>query len=188
MRFHGDLWAFPGGHVDAGDQAGSDLETAKQCAVRETLEETGLALKSQDLIYFARWITPKIMPRLFDTWFFLAMGAFENVRVDGTEIIGHAWCSPSQALADHNNHVRRLTAPTFVFLSRLAETNGNPVDPKQIRDTHTACFQGRIVDLPDGQCSLYQEDEAYQHGDLDKPGPRHRLWMRTTEWKYEKQF
>lgn len=188
MRFHGDLWAFPGGHVDPSDRIGDELETAKQCAIRETREEAGLELKSQDLVYLARWITPKKLPRLFDTWFFLTLGTFENVLVDGVEIVDHDWCKPHQALVDHNDHVRQLTAPTFVFLARLAAMNGNLADLPEINGAPATFFRGRLVDLPDGQCTLYEEDIAYRDGDLYKPGPRHRLWMRDTEWKYEKRF
>ena len=69
-----------------------------------------------------------------------------------------------------------------------AEINGNLADLPEINGAPATFFRGRLVDLPDGQCTLYEEDIAYRDGNLYKPGPRHRLWMRDTEWKYEKRF
>ena len=32
----------------------------------------------------------------------------------------------------------------------------------------------------------YEEDVAYDSADLDVPGPRHRLWMLDSGWRYER--
>ena len=188
LRFHADLWAFPGGHIDPEDTVpGDPLETARRCAIRETMEETGLLLGRDALAYSARWITPAEMPRRFDTWFFFAEAADQSVRVDGMEIVEHAWCAPRQALADHNRNIRRVTPPAFVFLSQLAAAPTH-MPPLNNPEAAPHIFQGRLIDIPDGLCTLYQEDEAYQHGDLTQPGPRHRLWMRDSEWSYENRY
>lgn len=187
LNFHPDLWAFPGGHIDAVDRIEDDkLETARQCAIRETLEETGLDIKAGSLIYMARWITPSKLVRRFDTWFFMAVGDYRNVRVDGREIIGHTWRTPKQAVLDHHRNIRHLTPPAFVFLTRLAEAE--PVGTLSIQPTlsnQVPYFRGRVVNLPNGRCTLYEEDEAYCHADLERPGHRHRLWMLESGWNYE---
>ncbi len=116
LRFHPDLWAFPGGHIDSADRlSDNDLETARRCAVRETHEETGLQLAIEDLIYVARWVTPPNMPRRFDSWFFLAVGSYKNVCVDGREIVDHVWRPASLALLEHQHYIRRLTPPVLSF-------------------------------------------------------------------------
>ena len=186
LSFQGDLWAFPGGHVDAADQVlDDDLETAQRCAVRETREETGLALGAEDLIYMARWITPVYLPRRFDTWFFLTTGDFGSVTVDGHEIIDHQWIPPRQALLDHNQNKRRLTPPAFVILSRLAGLDSVPAILENVQDNGVPYFKGQPVELPNGLCALYEGDVAYGHSDLTRPGPRHRLWLRSSGWQYE---
>jgi 8-oxo-dGTP pyrophosphatase MutT (NUDIX family) len=189
LRFHPDMWAFPGGHIDDSDRvAEDDLQTARRCAVRETAEESGLELKAEDLIHMFRWVSPKQVPRRFDTWFFLTIGRYTDVRVDGDEIIGHTWSPIEQALRDHHGDIRRLTPPVFVLLSRLAALNGRITDRQVLRSTPVTYFKGRLVDLPDGLCTLYEEDEAFRHGDLNRPGPRHRLLMHDMEWTYENQY
>lgn len=189
LRFHGDLWAFPGGHIETVDRVSDhDLDTARQCAIRETREETGLHLKNEALVHLARWFSPSIISRRFDTWFFLAVGNYKNVRVDGSEIIDHAWCPASRALLEHNQHIRKLTPPTFVLLSRLAGADHRTYDRQTAANHPVTYFRGRLVDLPDGRCVLYEEDEAYGHGNLSRPGPRHRLWILASGWKYENEY
>ena len=56
----GGMWVFPGGKIDAEDYGGDgDLENAARTAsVRETIEETGITLDSNDFIHFAHWTPP----------------------------------------------------------------------------------------------------------------------------------
>ncbi|GAB3705368.1 NUDIX hydrolase [Mariniluteicoccus flavus] len=68
MRF-GGLWAFPGGKLEPGDEAHAD--PLRECAVRELAEETGCVAAPDDLVTWARWITPEPLAYRFDTWFFL---------------------------------------------------------------------------------------------------------------------
>jgi hypothetical protein len=34
--------------------------------------------------------------------------------------------------------------------------------------------------------AVWHGDAAYGDGDLNRPGPRHRLWMRAGGWRYER--
>ncbi|MDN5804242.1 MAG: NUDIX hydrolase, partial [Microlunatus sp.] len=60
MAFAASMVVFPGGGVDAADAAADDPFLT--CALRETEEETGVALDATDLIHWARWITPEVHP------------------------------------------------------------------------------------------------------------------------------
>ncbi len=76
-RFAPDAWVFPGGRVDPIDgRLGADRFA--QAAVRETLEETGLALTAGELSPLGRAITPSESPIRFDARFFLARLAPER--------------------------------------------------------------------------------------------------------------
>ena len=57
MPFAASAVVFPGGRVDAVDVAGGG-DPARACALRETAEETGVALTFDDLVPWAHWITP----------------------------------------------------------------------------------------------------------------------------------
>lgn len=186
LSLQGGLWAFPGGHVDAVDRVPNDnLATARRCAVREIREETGLTVRAEDLIHMARWISPGYLPRRFDTWFFLTVGTYGNVQVDGREIIDHAWYPPKKALLDHNQHQLRLTPPAFVFLSRMIGMDSLDALRQDAQHNGVPYFRGRPIDLPYGRCVLYEGDVAYDRADLGRPGPRNRLWMQKSGWRYE---
>ncbi|MDX1648924.1 MAG: NUDIX hydrolase, partial [Myxococcota bacterium] len=143
-------WVFPGGKVEAVDARDADApeeairppgapdaapraappraalravppRAALCAAIRETREETGLALGPGELAPIARWITPPVTPRRFDTWFFLAVTAGrEPVRVDGGEIVAHRWVAPADALEAHHGGALRLAPPQFVTVTWLA--------------------------------------------------------------------
>lgn len=186
LSLQGGLWAFPGGHVDTEDRFSTDkLATARRCAVREIFEETGLTVRAEDLIHMARWISPAYLPRRFDTWFFLTVGTYNNVQVDGREIIDHAWYPPKKALLDHNQHQLRLTPPAFVLLSRMTGMNSLETIRQRAQNNGVSFFSGRPIELPDGRCVLYEGDVAYDHADLGRTGSRNRLWMRKSGWRYE---
>ena len=50
--------------------------------------------------------------------------------------------------------------------------------PPERFETHVATFDGGLV-------ALWHGDAAYDDGDVVRPGPRHRLWMRPDGWRYE---
>ena len=86
------------GGADCGDDP-----SARRAAVREAEEEAGLRLDGGSLISISRWITPKISPKRFDTWFFLGqINVDDKVTVDGGEIRGHRWLRPVEALEAHD--------------------------------------------------------------------------------------
>src|SRR3989440_690268 len=69
-RFMGGAWVFPGGAVDADDEAGDAPH--RVAAVRELAEEAAVAgVDPDELVPFSRWITPREGRIRFDTRFFL---------------------------------------------------------------------------------------------------------------------
>src|SRR5216684_1876288 len=103
LSFHGGAWVFPGGRIDAEDHAaaapGDPIGAARHAAVREALEEAGVAVDAERLVPLSRWLTPEGVPKRFDAWFFVARAGNEAVQVDGGEIHEHRWMRPAAALA-----------------------------------------------------------------------------------------
>jgi 8-oxo-dGTP pyrophosphatase MutT (NUDIX family) len=116
-----DAWVFPGGMTEPGDRAGTDgstLATMRVTATRETLEECGISLDPDSLVWTSRWITPEGIPKRFDTYFFLGVVSRDTeVRVDGAEIVESMWISPKDALARRD---LRLVFPTIKNLEAIA--------------------------------------------------------------------
>lgn len=190
LSFYGGVWVFPGGRIDPQDYvaAGSEdpLAAARHAAIREAREEAGLTLDAARLVPFARWITPDGVPKRFDTWFFAAPVQEGAVRVDGGEIHDHRWFAPSEALAAHRAGELELPPPTFVTIAQFAafsDLDGALADATR---HPVQTYHPRICAAGDGGCCLYDDDVAYDTGDLDLPGPRNRLWMLDSGWRYEK--
>lgn len=124
---------FPGGLVEPGDAAGvwngrrvsADDAAAVVAAARELEEETGVRLPDADaLVPFARWITPRELPRRWDTRFFVAAAPADQEPIaDGREAVAVSWEEPA-ALEDRATRGEEfLLPPTRLNLMRLAESS-----------------------------------------------------------------
>jgi 8-oxo-dGTP pyrophosphatase MutT (NUDIX family) len=118
-RFMPGVWVFPGGGVDPEDGVGEDGYRA--CAVRELEEEAGIALPAdEELVLFSRWITPEVVSRRFDAWFFLALApAHTPPEPDGVETTEAAWYEPRAALDAQKAGELALAFPTINQLEAL---------------------------------------------------------------------
>ena len=118
-KFMPGVWVFPGGAVDEGDGEGEAAYRA--CAVRELEEEAGIALPAdEELVLFSRWITPEVVSRRFDAWFFLALApAHTSPEPDGVETTEAAWFEPRAALDAQAAGDLTLAFPTIHQLNSL---------------------------------------------------------------------
>jgi len=180
LAFAGGAWVFPGGAVDPGDERGDGEEAAaRRAAVRETREETGLEIAPEALQPFAHWTTPEQSPKRYATWFFIGIAGAgaDEVEVDGGEIDRHQWYAPAQALRDVAERRIELMPPTFITLTELAACASPQAALDSYRGREIVQIHPRIRLEDNGACMLYPGDVAYEGGDLDAPGPRHRCWM-----------
>lgn len=118
-QFMPGVWVFPGGAVDPED--GENEAGYRACAVRELEEEAGIALAaSEELVLFSRWITPEVISRRFDAWFFLALApAHTPPKPDGVETTDAAWFEPRAALDAQSAGELTLAFPTIRQLESL---------------------------------------------------------------------
>jgi 8-oxo-dGTP pyrophosphatase MutT (NUDIX family) len=118
-RFMGGAWVFPGGAVDRGE--GSGDPALRAAALRELEEEAGIRLTGPDeLVPFARWITPPEVRIRFDTWFYLAASPLEaRPQVDGSEVIEARWYQPADALEAAARDELLLVFPTIKQLEQI---------------------------------------------------------------------
>ncbi|WP_213453748.1 NUDIX hydrolase [Rhizomonospora bruguierae] len=99
-------------------------EAVRQALVRRethlstVLAERGLALRSDLLGPWARWLTPEFEPRRYDTFFFVAaLPAGQCARDVSGEADHTVWVTPAEALADP---AMRMLPPTRATLRELA--------------------------------------------------------------------
>ena len=108
---------------DRAAAARADIEADRRPLI-DLVAELGLKLDLSALTVFARWITPPIMPKRFDTWFYLAKASEEQLAVcDGRETVDAEWIAPGEALALQEKGERTIIFPTRMNLQLLAEAS-----------------------------------------------------------------
>ena len=88
----------------------------------------------------ARWVTPTVASRRYDTWFLLGAAPPAQVALhDDGEVIGNLWVRPSAALAGHRRGELDMMYPTVCLLEWLATV-------ETVTDALAAADQ--LADLP----------------------------------------
>ncbi len=211
LRFAGGMWVFPGGRIDDEDFTDSrvrskpghdDIEAAALVAVqRELAEEAGIAIESSTIRRWSQWTPPPrsdqnegLLRHRFTTAFYVgvAIGDTDSVTIDDGEIRDHRWVSPHQMLESHATGEVEMAPPTFITLVHLAAL-ANPAEvlmgapggrngPPEVEH-----FSTHVGITGDGWAALYHGDVAYEGGEMEAAGGRHRLWMDELPWRYERR-
>ena len=85
------------------------------------LQEHQLVLACDELTHFAHWITPDMMPKRFDTHFYLAKAPADHVALhDGYESVDSVWIKPQQAVDEAAAGKRTVIFPTLRNIEKLA--------------------------------------------------------------------
>ncbi|WP_454717182.1 NUDIX hydrolase [Caulobacter segnis] len=112
-------------------EAAKDIRDAvaqDKVAFIDVVEDLGLKLDLSALTVFARWITPKLMPKRFDTWFYVAHAPLAQQAIcDGHEAVDAEWIAPGLALELAASGQRKVIFPTRMNLQLLAES-ADPAD------------------------------------------------------------
>jgi 8-oxo-dGTP pyrophosphatase MutT (NUDIX family) len=186
----GGMWVFPGGRVDPGDRdparPDDELTTASRAAVRESQEEAGLEIDVDTLVPFSHWMPPRQAPLRFSTWFFLAPAPVASVLIDGHEIHENRWFRPADAIARRDAGEIELAPPTWVTLWKFRAVPDVRSAVAQTQSEVPEHFETRMVQTDEGPLALWHGDEGYVDGDATRPGSRHRLWLSTSGWHYER--
>ncbi len=89
-------------------------------ALLDFLRDENLMLACDTLIHFAHWITPAMMPKRFDTHFYLAVAPADHVALhDGYESVDSVWITPAQAIEDAVDGRRTVIFPTLRNIEKL---------------------------------------------------------------------
>jgi 8-oxo-dGTP pyrophosphatase MutT (NUDIX family) len=110
----------PNVHSDAW-RAGLNAQTL---TMGEIASSGDLTLACDDLVHYSHWITPPMMPKRFDTHFYLArVPSGQIADHDGHENVDSVWIRPKQVVQDAENKTRTVIFPTLSNVVRLAQYN-----------------------------------------------------------------
>jgi 8-oxo-dGTP pyrophosphatase MutT (NUDIX family) len=99
--------------VDRGERAFIDV-----------VRDLGVRLRLDALAVFARWITPAMMPKRFDTWFYAVRAPADQVAAaDGREAVDAEWIAPAEILRLEAAGERTVIFPTRMNVQLLAEAS-----------------------------------------------------------------
>ena len=91
-----------------------------ELTILEFLQKEKLRLACDTLVHFAHWVTPEMMPKRFDTHFFLAAAPADHLAVhDGHESVDSVWITPAEAIADAAAGKRTVIFPTLRNVEKL---------------------------------------------------------------------
>jgi 8-oxo-dGTP pyrophosphatase MutT (NUDIX family) len=130
--------------------------------IADLLEAEDLVLACEQLVSFARWITPTFMPKRFDTYFYLAPAPAEQIAVhDGREMVEAQWIRPADALADQASGKRKIVAATLLNLRKLSRSStvSAAIDAALARPIVTVTPE--LVERPQGRSLLIPEAADY---------------------------
>jgi 8-oxo-dGTP pyrophosphatase MutT (NUDIX family) len=122
----GVLLAGPGAGTVVPDTSGPEWEADRQALLDHSLSlagflgRRGLVLRSDLLRPWARWITPVVEARRYDTRFFIAaIPSGQRTRDVGGEAEEVAWWQPEAAIRAARQRELRLMPPTAVCLAEM---------------------------------------------------------------------
>jgi len=109
-----------------------------------TVVRHGVRLALDDLVEFAHWITPEMLPKRFDTHFYICRAAAAATgQCDGRETVALEWVRPVEALSMAERGERALLLPTRENLKLLAQSANTEAALKAARGRKVVPFTPR---------------------------------------------
>lgn len=94
-----------------------------ETSLLEFLQSEDLTLACDCLHRFAHWVTPEMMPKRFDTHFFIATAPHTQVAAhDGSESVDSVWITPERVLAEADQGKWTVIFPTRLNLLVLGQS------------------------------------------------------------------
>jgi 8-oxo-dGTP pyrophosphatase MutT (NUDIX family) len=139
----------------------------KPAAFMDFVIAEGLVLALDLLVPFAHWITPVMMPKRFDTYFFLVVAPADQVGVhDGHEAVESVWISPRRALDEARAGRFTVLFPTERNLVRLARASSAAEAIARARNEPIVTVMPELSKGDRGQRQLRIPKDAGYDGEL----------------------
>ncbi len=120
------------------------------------------------LLPFAHWITPEMVPKRFDTHFFLARMTGDTVlRHDGGETVDTLWINPGDAIAAAQAGQHTIIWPTLMNLQKLARHDTVQAAWTATQAAPVVTVLPCLVDTPQGKRMRIPQEAGYDAWDVD---------------------
>ena len=134
----------------------------------DLVRELDLQLDLEALTVFARWITPPLTPKRFDTWFYVAIAPPDQLAIcDGWETVDAEWIEPAEAIRLGETKQRTVIFPTRMNLQLLAEASSSADAVERARARELVTVEPKITDTPQGRVLVLPPNAGY--GDVAEP-------------------
>lgn len=141
-------------------QAGIDFPTL--------LDRLGMRATPELLLPFAHWITPEMVPKRFDTHFFLARMSGEAILShDGGETVDSLWITPREVLSAGTEGHHTVIWPTRMNLQKLAQHETVEALWAATEAAPVVTVLPRLVQTPQGQRMCIPEEAGYPEWEVD---------------------
>jgi 8-oxo-dGTP pyrophosphatase MutT (NUDIX family) len=131
----------------------------KQISMLEFLRRENLRIAGDQLVPFAHWITPRIMPQRFDTYFFLARVPENHAGQHcGRESVNSLWVRPADAVFGGGGS---LMFPTRMNLMKLRHAANVDDALAEARSVVPVTVEPWVEDTPNGKFVRIREDAGY---------------------------
>jgi len=135
---------------------------AGRITMADVCRTEGLTLALDKMVHFAHWITPRIVPKVFDTQFFVARAPVDHVALhDGSESTDSEWLRPERAVADAESGKRTVVFPTRMNLLKLAQYKTVDEAMATARATSVVTVQPEPLDHPKGRTLRIPVEAGY---------------------------
>ena len=138
------------------DRLNADEVGLLDVALAEDLE-----LACDLLVPYAHWVTPEMVPKRFDTYFFLVAAPPDQVALhDGGESVDSVWTTAQHALAEAEAGRRTIIFPTLMNLNLLGLASDVADALGRTRARSLVTVRPKLGRTPDGKPELVIPPEA----------------------------
>lgn len=132
----------------------------------ELLKEANLRLALDTMVPFARWVTPDMMPKRFDTMFYVA-AVPENQLAghDGREAVESTWIAPDRAVREAADGKWTIIFPTRLNVEKLAKSETVAEALERAHGEEVKTVTPELVRTETGNILRIRDDAGYDTTD-----------------------
>lgn len=133
-----------------------------EIAMLEFLIKEKLILMPQHLIPFAHWITPPMVPKRFDTYFFVIETPIDHIALhDGHESVDSVWITPAKVLEEGSAGRRTVIFPTRMNVQKLGRSKNVAEALANARASKIVTVLPQMIKRDDGPYLQIPEEADY---------------------------